>query len=173
MRPSTTDPKPASREVHPGAVAPFASKAIYGLLTVLALLLVFREHPPTALRGAITLFGTTLALALAEAYAEIAAEMLSQRRWLTAKERRAIGAAVSPVLLAAQVPTVILLIAAAGGFSVEVALSLGIWADFLLLFAFGLQVGRVAHQGGWMSVASGLLTVAFGGVIVLLKALFH
>ena len=34
------------------------------------------EHPPEAWRGALTLFGTTLAVALAENYAEIIARML-------------------------------------------------------------------------------------------------
>jgi hypothetical protein len=36
----------------------FVAKAIYGLITVLAVVLVMEEHPPTAWIAAGTLFGT-------------------------------------------------------------------------------------------------------------------
>jgi hypothetical protein len=43
------------------------SGAIYGLVTVLAVLVVMADHPPVAWQGAVTLFGTTLAVALVDA----------------------------------------------------------------------------------------------------------
>lgn len=42
----------------------FVAKAIYGLITVQALLAVMGEHPPTPLGGAMTLIGATFAVAL-------------------------------------------------------------------------------------------------------------
>ena len=59
------------------------SKAIYGSISVLAVLLVLEEHPPAAWRAAVTLFGSALAIALAEAYSETVAEMISRRVRLT------------------------------------------------------------------------------------------
>jgi hypothetical protein len=42
----------------------FVSKAIYGLISVLAVLLTMEEHPPTAWIAAGILFGTVFVLAI-------------------------------------------------------------------------------------------------------------
>src|SRR5687767_1372193 len=68
----------------------FASKAIYGTLSVMAVIVAMENHPPTALSAAAQLFGVTLALAVAETYAEIIAHTLDRGRKLNAEEGREI-----------------------------------------------------------------------------------
>ena len=101
----------------------FVSRAIYGLVTVLAVRQVMELHPPTAWQGAVSLFGTTLAVALVDAYADSIAEMLAHGRSLTWGEVRAIVRDVEPILVGAQGPTVIGL-SALGLFDVEDAIDL-------------------------------------------------
>ena len=55
----------------------FVAKAIYGLISVLAVLLIMEEHPPTAWKGAGILFGTVLVLAMAETYSGTIAETIA------------------------------------------------------------------------------------------------
>lgn len=54
----------------------FISKAIYGSVSILAVLLIMEEHPPDGWTAAITLFGTVLAIAIAEVYSESIAEII-------------------------------------------------------------------------------------------------
>src|SRR5262245_11014147 len=79
----------------------FVSRAIYGLITVLAVLQVYELHPPSAWGGTVSLFGTTLAVALVDAYSDSIAEMLSRGRGLSREELRKIGHDVAPVLIGA------------------------------------------------------------------------
>lgn len=152
---------------------PSIAKAIYGLMTVLALLVVMNDHPPIAWRGALTLFGATLAVALVDTYAETIAGMLSEQRGFSGIELREIWRDVSPVLLGAQAPTVVLLLAEFGFFSVERAIVIAQVVCFLLLFGVGWRVGQALHRHWLRQLISGLLLVAIGGLIVGIKAVFH
>jgi hemolysin III len=149
------------------------SRAIYGLITVLAVLQIMEVHPPSAWHGTVTLFGTTLAVALAEAYSTSIAEMLSAQRWLSPDDLRGIARDVRPILVGAQGPTVLLLLSAFGLISVELAIILAQVVAFLLLFGYGWRVGHLLHENRLRQLASGLLLVAIGGLAVGIKAAFH
>ena len=149
------------------------SRAIYGLVTVLAVLQVMELHPPTAWQGAVSLFGTTLAVALVDAYADSIAEILAHGRSLTREELRAILRDVGPILVGAQGPTLILVLSALGLFDVEDAIDLAQVVAFLFLFGFGWRVGQLLHEHWARRLVSGLILVAIGAFIVGVKAAFH
>jgi hypothetical protein len=149
------------------------SRAIYGLITVLAVLQVMEVHQPSAWHGTATLFGTTLAVALADAYSDSVAEMLSEQRWISRSDLGAIGRDVAPILAGAQAPTLLLLLSAFGLISVELAITLAQIAAFLLLFGYGWRVGRLLHENRLRQLVSGLMLVAIGGLVVGIKAAFH
>ena len=151
----------------------FVSRAIYGSISVLAVVLVMQEHPPGVARAAATLFGTSLAIALAEAYSETIAEMLAQRRNLDLKETREIWQHVQPILFAANLPTAVVLLSAAGAFSVEEALNLAELAIYVSLFVWGARVGHLLHDSWLRILLSALITVAIGLLIGLIKVVFH
>src|SRR5262249_54972881 len=100
------------------------SKAVYGLVTLMAVLTGMEDHPPEAWRGAVTLFGTTLAVALIDAYAETNAGIIARGRGLPRAELREIARDVAPVLVGAQAPTFVFLLSALGLFPVERAISI-------------------------------------------------
>src|SRR6187551_3364909 len=93
---------------------PSAAKAIYGLISVQSVLMVMKDHPPPAWQVAVTLLGTTLALALADTYAETIAVMLHHRRRLSRPEISAIWHAVRPIMFGAQAPTIVFILSAMG-----------------------------------------------------------
>jgi hemolysin III len=149
------------------------SRAIYGLISVLAVLQVLELHPPSAWQATGAVFGTTFAVALVEAYSDSIAVMLAAGRALTRNDLRAIWRDVAPVLVGAQGPTVLLLLSAFGLISVDVALSLAQVVAFLFLFGYGWRVGQLLHEHWLRQLASGLLLVAIGGIAVGIKAAFH
>jgi hypothetical protein len=151
----------------------FVAKAIYGLITVQALLVVMEEHPPTPLSGAMTLLGATLAVALIDTYSEIIAEALAQKHMVSRDEVREILRSVSPVLVGSQAPTLMFLLSAIGLWSVEQAIQLAQLVTFLFLFVFGVQIGRLLHTHWLRQVLSGIFLVAVAGMIVGVKILFH
>ncbi len=149
------------------------SKAIYGVITVLAVLQVLEAHPPSAWSGAVFLFGTTVAVALVDAYSESIAIMLAQERGLTLGDLREIRHEVAPVLVGAQAPTLLLIASAFGLMSVERAISLAQVVAFMLLFSYGWRVGTMLHEHWLRRIVSGLILVAIGAIAVGIKAAFH
>ena len=151
----------------------FASKAIYGTITVMAVLVAMENYPPPALRAAAQMFGVTLAIAVAEAYAEFIAFTLHRGRKLNREERREILQKVSPVLFGSQGPTVVMLLSAFGLFSVETAIDVSKALILVLLFVYGLRVAQLLHTNRLIQIASGLVIMSAGGVVVLINYFFH
>ena len=161
----TTPEQPVSREP--------VSRAIYGLITVLAVLQVLELHPPSAWRGTLTLFGTTVAVALVDTYCASIAEMIAASRRLSWDDLREIGHDVAPVLAGAQGPTVLLLLSVFGLFSVESAISLAQVVAFLLLFGYGWRIGQLLHEHWLGQLVSSLVLVVIGGFVVGISAAIH
>lgn len=151
----------------------YVSKAIYGSISVLAVLLVMEEHPPGVWQAALTIFSTTLAIALAEAYSETIAQVLTQQKRLDTHETHAIWRHTQPILLSANLPTVILLLSATGLYSVTVALNIAEFAIYLALFLYGLRVGQLLHGSWWRNLLTGLSALVLGALIGLVKYLVH
>lgn len=146
---------------------------IYGSVTVLALLMAMAAHPEEPLTSAVVLFGSVLAISLAKAFADTMSGAIETRRPI---RRGALSAAwhhARDTLVAANLPTLIFLAAAAGLWSADRAVALSQLYCTLLLMLVG---GRV----GWRvdgAVASALLGALFAGgvgvVLALLKFAIH
>lgn len=72
----------------------------------------------------------------------------------------------------AQPPTVLLLLAALGLWSVETAISLAEMMVFALS-GFGLRVGSLLHGHWFRQLLNGVALVALAGLVVGIKVLFH
>lgn len=151
----------------------FASKVVYGLVAVMALLVVLELHPPSALSAIITLYITTLAIALAEAYSEAVASMLTLKRRPTASELKHLWQEVTPIISSSQPAVIILLAALVGVISVEVALQLAQAAVIVLLFLYGLRIGQFLHATLPRQIVTGLFMASAGLIVVLLKVVIH
>jgi hypothetical protein len=78
-----------------------------------------------------------------------------------------------PILLTANLPTLVILLSGAGLYSMETALIIAKSAIYLTLFAYGLQVGHLLHASRWRILLSGLFTAGIGALIGLMKFLLH
>ena len=149
------------------------SRAIYGLITVLAVLQVVMMHPVSPRASAVSLFGATLAVALIDAYSESIAAMLAKGSSLARQEFAELLRDVAPVMIGAQAPTLVLLLAVAGILEHNTALRLAEAVTFLLLFGYGFAVGKLLGGSLARQLANGLVLVAVGAIIVGIKAALH
>jgi hemolysin III len=130
-------------------------------------------HPPGAWRGAITLFGTTLVVALIEVYAETIGEMLGRSGRLGRQDVAHMWHDAAPVMVGAQGPTVVLVLSALGLMSVETAIDIAQVIAFLTLFGYGWRIGQLLDRRWTRQLFSGLILIAIGGLLVGIKAAFH
>lgn len=151
----------------------FVARAVYGLITVLAVLQTMELHPPEPWRAAVTVFGTTLAIALIEVYAETIGELLGRRDRLARKDLVHFWHDATPVLVGAQGPTIALILSALGVMSVETAIDIAQLVAFATLFAYGWRVGQMLNVPIVRRIVSGLVLVGIGVLLVLIKAAFH
>lgn len=151
----------------------FVTRAVYGLVTVLAVLQAMERHPPAPWVGVITLLGTTVAVALVEAYAHSIGAMLAGRHAMSLQELREIWHDVAPVITGAQAPTVVLLLSAFGLIPVDLAIGVAQVVAFLLLFGYGWRISALLSDRWPRHLLGGLVLVAIGGIIVGIKAAFH
>jgi hypothetical protein len=151
----------------------FISKAIYGSITILAVLFAMDSHPPTAWQGALTLFGTALAVTLAEAYSATIAATISGQKELNRAEAGAIWHHSRPILVVANLPTLVFVLTAVGLYSIETALLVAKGFVFLTLFLYGLRIGHLLHGSRIRILWNGLFAVGIGGLIGVIKVVFH
>lgn len=151
----------------------FISRSVYGLVNVLVILLIMEDHPPTALEGAVTLFGAAFAIALVEAYAELVGETIGHQRGLTADEWRHIVRAVSPVLIGALAPTLVMLLAALGLYTVDTGISISQALVFILLAILGVRAIVYQHRAPLMRILGGATLLILFVLMLGLKVAFH
>lgn len=146
---------------------------IYGTITVMGVLVATKPDDLNPLVTAGMLFTTVLAVALAKAYADLASKALQSGRHPDKSMIAQSWAHSRTTLIAANAPTLAMLLGAAGLYGVDMALVLAqIFAIVLLLF-YGARIGlRLSGR-----IAPAVLGAAFTGCIglalSLLKNLLH
>ena len=99
----------------------FVAKSLYGSITLLAVLLSLEDHLPTAWHGASLLLGTALSVALAEAFSESIGQVIAGQKQLDRAELVEIWHETRPVLSAAYLPLLMIVLVGFGLFSVSTA----------------------------------------------------
>lgn len=85
----------------------------------------------------------------------------------------AIWRSARPILLSANLPTLVLLLSAAGLYPVSTGLRIAEYAVYLAPFVYGARVGRLLCGAWWRSLLDGVFTLAVGVLIGLIKFVFH
>ena len=151
----------------------FISKSLYGSITLLAVLLSLEDHLPTAWHGASLLFGTALSVALAEAFSESISQVIAGKKKLDRAELIEIWHETRPVLLAAYLPLLMMVLAGVGLLSVPTAINLAEGLIYVTLFIYGLRIGYLLHGRKLRMFLAGVFTLGIGGLIGIIKLLFH
>lgn len=151
-----------------------SEEAIYGLILVSGMIVVSGSNHGTALNAFVTVAVTVIVFYAAHVYAGTLGRLAAtdgtagMRSSLWASAHQSAG-----MLLAAVGPLVVLLLGATRVIDDAVAMWTALILDAVILGVLGwIAVARwSAHW--WPRLLSALLTAAFGGVLILLKAVIH
>ena len=147
--------------------------AIYGSITVMGVLAVSTPDALTAVEMAAMLFASILAVALAKAYADLAANVLSSGRpasWDMVVEAWRLG---RTTLIAVNVPTLTFLGSALGLYDVAMAHTLAKFLAVSLLIFYGARIGFRLTGKLLPMVTGGGVAGAVGLSLALLKTFIH
>ncbi|MEM7610752.1 MAG: hypothetical protein AAF270_03675, partial [Pseudomonadota bacterium] len=147
--------------------------AIYGSITAMGVLAASDANASNPLALAGTLFTAILAVALAKAYAELAASALETGQSATLAHIAASWRHSHTVLIAANAPTLAMLLSAAGVYDIHVGLQLAKGTAILLLIFYGARVAFRVSRRLVPTILGGGFTGAIGIGLSQLKNLLH
>jgi hypothetical protein len=146
---------------------------IYGSIIGLALVQALKGHPPAPAVVAGLLFGSAVAVGLAEAYSEIIAAEARTRRPVHGERMREVIREATAVVLGAGFPAVFFLLAAAGAMRQQTAFRVATWTGLALIVAYGYLGARLSGSRVLAALLKALAVGVIGGVLIGLKALLH
>lgn len=146
---------------------------IYGAITVMGVLAATSPDHLNPLLTAGTLFVTVLAVALAKAYADLASNTLksgqpADKGMIATSWRHS-----RTTLIAANGPTLAMLLSAAGFYNATVALALAQILAIMVLLFYGARIGFKLTQRLMLTVFSAAFSGGIGIALSLLKNLWH
>jgi hypothetical protein len=154
--------------------APRVTSAIYGTILVTALVAGLSEDPDY---GSVDILASALTTAaifwLAHVYAGVLGERLAGDERGTSTLTWAAMGEEWPLIQAAALPCTALLLSAAGVYSRDTGVDLGIGLGVASLFAFGFVLGWRLHRGLAGATLAGAISGLAGVVIVALKLIIH
>ena len=164
--PAPPDPRPQPRPYNYGS-------AVYGLITVSALLAAESASRQTY---AETVLGVVLALLifwLAHGYSELIARRAEEGERLTRAGIRWMLRWELPILVGAIPPLVAVLIAWAAGAGLGTAITIALWTAAATILVAEVIAGRQAELPGRELALQALVGTAFGVLILVLKLALH
>ena len=160
----------AREPVH--AIAERLKERVYAQLSVAAVMLGLAvAEVQNAAAAASTAAATAVGLWLATLAADQLAHGVVYGRIAHGRELRSMLYRTSPLLTAAIGPVILIGLAALDVLPLVTALFVAVGVDVLLMFAWGLGLGRRMGAGFPAALLSGLVNIVIGGVVVGVKLL--
>lgn len=149
------------------------ARVIYGSIIGLALVVALEAHPPSAGAVLASLWGTALAVGLAELYSEIVGTETRTRHRIVRAEVTLLLDDVGAVALGIAFPGVFFVLAALGALELDSAFTVAKWSGLALIGAYGFGGARLAGASVIASLVQAFAVGAIGGVLIAVKALLH
>jgi hypothetical protein len=173
VHPERQPSAPSSRALAARLGSHRVSRAIYGTVVGLALVVALEAHPPSPGSVAGLLASTAFAVAMAELYSELLAARFAVQGPVDPERRsRAVIDALS-VAAGAGFPAVYFVLAAAGVMEGPTAFALAKWTGLALIGVYGFLAAWLAGAGVTRSVLYAIVVVVVGTLVVLVKSLVH
>lgn len=150
------------------------ARAIYGTILVMAVITGVSHDEsigPGKLIGAVV--ATTFVFWLAHVYAEVLGRRLEGERRPTLANIRSTMRGEWPLVEAALLPVLGLLLGVIGIAERDTAVNIAIGAGVVELFGWGIAVGRKLELSTVATIVVGVVNGALGLIMVLLKVLVH
>jgi hypothetical protein len=162
----------------PGAVqfftAPRATHAVYGSITVLAVVTGLDEASASARQAFLGTIGAAMAVVLAEIYADMIGTTLRERRPPNREEWQEFTIDVAFGFGAACIPAVFFLLARLDALGLGTAFALAEWAGIGVLWLYALVASRAVGHGYLRACAwAGAVTLCGVGLVELKKFAGH
>lgn len=151
----------------------FVSKALYGTLLVMSLIVAIDDHYKSAGQVIISLLTTVLVFAISQFYSDVVAEKIVSKEKLTREKVRNIFYEIAPISIGSHTPTIIFLFALVGLISIEKAFFLAKVAGLGALFLYGFLIGKYSNRSKGKCYFSGAVNMLMGGIVVMFKTLIH
>ena len=149
-------------------------RVIYTTITLMSVLIIYDGWATLRFWDVVAVvLGPILAIFLSHVFGEELGIRVALGRALTRSERRALIAEESRFLMVPIPPLIILTVLALAGVSYTRIINVIVLAGVLSLGLWGAVAGRRAGLTGWSLVASTLVGLAVGCVILVLQALLQ
>jgi hypothetical protein len=151
-----------------------SEEAIYGLILVSGMIVVSYDLTGTSLSALVTVVVTVVVFFCAHVYAGTLARLAATdgRAGLPESLRGAVQHSLG-MLVISLAPVAVLLLGVTRVVPDDAAVWFALFIDALALGILGWLAVAKWTRHWWLRLASALLTAAFGGVLILLKAFLH
>jgi hypothetical protein len=150
-----------------------SASAIYGTLTVGALLAAEQASLETYARTIIAIFITMMVYWLAHSYASSVQQRLRNAQALTFKMVGRTMLRESTILLGAAVPLLVVLVFGAAGAELTTAVNAGVWSSAIVIVGIETISAARADLKGTELVMQVVIGVLISGLVLVLRAVLH
>jgi Na+/proline symporter len=161
----------ASVESHLGSHD--VSRVLYGTIVGLALVLALEEHAHDPGQTAGFIFGTALAIGLADLFADAISLEARTRTRLRRRDVRPLARDALAVVIGAGFPAIYFVLAAVGILGEHSAFQLAKWTGLALVCGYAFLAARMAGLHWRHATRDAAIAGVLGIVLVELKALLH
>jgi VIT1/CCC1 family predicted Fe2+/Mn2+ transporter len=161
----------ASLEAHLGSRQ--VARVVYGSIIGLALVVAIEAHPPRT--GVVVgwVFGTAIAVALAELYSEIVGVETRERHPVTRVQIAHMMDDAVAVAFGVAFPDLFFLLAAIGVLELETAFTIAKWSGLALIGCYGYWAARLSGAPVPRALVRGGIVALVGAALIALKAVLH
>lgn len=145
-------------------------RVVYGAIIGLALIVALEAHPPSPGVVIATLFGSAVAVGLAEVYSEFLGTETRTRRHVRGAELQHMAGDALAVAFGIAFPVVFFILAAAHAVEEATAFTIAKWSGVGLIGCYGFAAGRLAGDALGASVLRGVAAALIGAFLIGLKA---
>ena len=149
------------------------ARVVYGSIIGLALVVAIEAHPPRT--GVVVgwVFGTAIAVALAELYSEIVGVETRERHRVTRAQVADMLDDAGAVAFGVAFPDLFFLLAAVGVLELDTAFRIAKWSGLALIGCYGYWAARLSGAPVARSLVRGGVVALIAAGLIALKALLH
>lgn len=150
-----------------------SAEAVYGLIIVAGMIVVSRNLTGTSGEALLSVVVTLLVFFAAHVFAAAASAMAQGSAGGAGDALRHGARESAGLLLVGAIPLVVLALGVFGALRHADAVWLALAVDLVLLGALGWFIAASRTRNVWIRIGTVVLTAAFGGILIILKALVH